>query len=174
MQLKGALFGLIAAFALPAVASATDLYVPDDAYVAPADNAFDWDGFYVGVLGGAYTELGATGLTVSKVAGFNFVTDSLLFGVEAEALMWNYSGFTNYNFAGRGRVGLLLGDRALVYGTLGFADWTETAGQGPTAGAGVELALGDNLSARGDFQAIWYSGGSNGYFARGGLVWHAN
>lgn len=163
-----------ASLALSSAATATDLYTEYTPTPVVDQGGFDWNGFYLGVLGGIYTETGSNGITASKIAGFNFTNGHVLFGAEAEALyMWNYAGVPGNNypgFGGRGRLGILAGDSALLYATAGFFSFGGGGGQGPTAGAGAEFAFSDNLVGRADFQAI-FGPVSTAYFGRAGLVW---
>lgn len=161
--------------AMAGAALATDLVVVEETPVVvptPAGPAFDWNGFYLGVLGGVYWETGLSGGIASKIVGLNVVSGNLLFGAEAEYLRFFGAGVPD-GVAARARLGVPVGESALLYGAVGYFDWL-AAGQGVTAGAGVELAMGDQLSGRADFMTVFYDIGTTAYFARGGLVWHIN
>lgn len=162
-----------ASAAMAGAAAAADLAMLEQTpYVAPAEPGFDWNGFYVGVLGGAYWETGLAGGTLGKIVGFNVVNGNLLFGAEAEYLRFFGAGAPD-GVAARGRLGYLTGADVLLYGALGYFDWL-AAGQGVTAGAGAELAMGQQLSGRAEFMAVYYDVGYPAYFARAGLIWHAS
>jgi outer membrane immunogenic protein len=156
---------------------------------AAAQN-FDWSGFYVGIHGGHFSgDVEITdgpdritgdikGPIFGALAGYNFVHDALVFGIEGDFGIANATGKgaipcvddctldffeyeLNWNAHLRGKVGVPLGDEGrivpFIAGGLALADYevregVETIGSGVTAGlsigAGVDLRLTDNLVGR--------------------------
>lgn len=152
---------------LPALAASAALAL--GVWTAPA-SAQD-DGFYLGILGGVYLEDNSSGLTASKVVGFDLVTGNFVFGAEAELLGLLWQGSQQYGaLAARARLGIMISDELLLYGTAGFHDWFHTSTY-PTIGGGGEFMFNDSLSGRVDVQGILY-GSETGLQARGGFVWH--
>ncbi|KKC40885.1 hypothetical protein WH87_01570 [Devosia epidermidihirudinis] len=175
---KTALVVALAAFGFSGAASAADLGVVNTnapaAYLAPA--AFDWTGFYAGVNGGygqadvffagnkMFDGEGAFG---GVQVGYNHDFGGFVFGVEADAQL---SGIKNERFGGtyaldnfgtvRARAGFAV-DRFLPYVTGGLSWANVTASNaalsvqdtyvGWAAGAGVEVAVTDNISVKGEY-----------------------
>ncbi|PPD42482.1 MAG: hypothetical protein CTY15_12045 [Methylocystis sp.] len=195
-------FALLAPFLAAAPALAADLPSrsgpPADYYPPPP--AFTWTGFYVGVQGGvgfsAFQAQGAqiggspTGGLIGLTGGYNYqIAPQFVLGAEAD---FSFTGVkeTHSPFFGavargevdnmltvRGRAGYVV-DRALIYGTAGFAASKNTIGitapfagfsgvqssfQGGWAlGAGLEYLFTPNLSAKGEY--LFTSTGTGRYF----------
>jgi outer membrane immunogenic protein len=140
--------------------------------VAPA-GYYDWTGFYVGAQAG-YVFADSTagdfdGFAGGVHAGYNHQINNWVFGIEADV---EYSG-ADASAAGttieaewlgsvRGRIGYAF-DRVLVYGTGGVAFGgfdvsTVAVGSdsathvGWTVGAGVEVAVTQNVTARAEYR----------------------
>ena len=152
---------------LPALAASAAL-----AWSAVAQPAAAQDGgFYLGILGGVYLEDSSSGVAASKVVGFDLVTGNFVFGAEAELMGMLWQGTQQYAaLAARGRLGVMVTDEMLLYGTAGFYDWFHTSTY-PAIGGGGEFMFNDSLSGRVDIQGILY-GSETGVLARGGFVWH--
>ncbi len=136
-------------------------------YAAPVQ---DWTGPYLGAhVGGGVGDAGpanTSGLVGGVQAGYNFQTDQLVFGAEADltASGIDHSGFTlryrqTWTGTVRGRVGYAF-DRTLIYGTAGIAGTgselrdavvksTRTQA-GVALGAGAEYKLSPNVMLRGE------------------------
>lgn len=129
-------------------------YAADLIIEAPAiieSDAYDWSGFYAGVVGGygagptlaGSTNLYPMGALVGATAGYNHQIDGFVLGAEGE-LLWSGVGGTaicanpTYSCAGnltwlssvRGRAGLAI-DSLLLYATLGLAAGGVTATTNP-------------------------------------------
>jgi outer membrane immunogenic protein len=181
MKMKIASLAAVAAFAaLTPAAFAADMPIgqaPVEAMV-PDRASFDWSGFYVGVFGGyGFGESDVAGLGTSDLegalaggtVGYNHQIGQWVVGIEADG---GWSGIDNEddNLAYdaqidwlstvRGRVGYAF-DNFLVYGTGGAAIGEATVNDGITedsdtrvgwaAGGGVEAALTDNISIKGEY-----------------------
>jgi len=166
--LAGAALAVITVTAAPAA----DLLTPvDPIYESPL---FDFEGLYLGVTGGgalAGTLFGTAGVVV----GANFaITDGIIAGVEFQGdTYWNGGGYAAYDALALGRIGGFVSDNAMVYGDLGAG---VVNGAGAYAfGGGVELAMTDQLSVRGDVQGLGLFGaGPTIAKATVGLLWHVN
>ncbi|HTJ58811.1 MAG TPA: hypothetical protein VL418_14770 [Devosiaceae bacterium] len=152
-----ALIGL-SALAAPSAARAADLiaYPTSTAQQLPISStqpAFDWRGFYAGVYG-SYSH-GAvsgdqTGLGID--AGVNVTFNYVLAGAEVsvEGLQGGAGGTGSVK--GIGRAGLLVTDNALLYGAAGYGIDAGPDNQGDAlVGAGLEYAITDNMSVRGQY-----------------------
>jgi hypothetical protein len=160
---------------------------------APA-KAYDWGGFYAGVLGGGTFvvvegNLFEGALGVAKVAGYNWQDGNKIWGVEAmlgyAPLHFEDPGVYKVTLQKMFRIGTEVTDNVMVYGAagLGYAvihlpgEPPLQSGYGALA-AGVEAALGENVVWRGHVQAshpfmsespfgiLWTVGG--------GFVWYAH
>lgn len=137
---------------------------------------FNFEGVYIGgTLGaGAFPAPGTVG-TVGVVAGANFaIGDAFMLGAEAQVdVLWSGAGFVGYDALLLGKVGGFLTDDMMIYGTGGggvIGGVTSYA-----LGAGIEMAIADQLSARAEVMATGTWGGApNGGKAAIGLLWHLN
>jgi outer membrane immunogenic protein len=138
------------------------------------------------VTGDSSGSFGTSGFVLGGTAGANYQVGSLVFGVEGDGDWADASGFgtftsTSLCVAGcltantwlstvRGRVGYAF-DRYLVYATGGavFGDIRSNFSNGPisrsteagwTVGAGVEVALGRNWSAKAEYLFVDLADGS--------------
>lgn len=169
------MLGVAAAGVLATGAEAADALAGgvDAIYDSPL---FNFEGFYVGAaLGaGAFPGPGIVG-TVGGVAGANFaLTDAFLAGVEFQGdALWNGAGFIGFDALFLGKLGGYLSDDMIVYGTAG-GGWV--AGVGSYGlGAGIEMAVVEQLSIRGEAMATGTWGGwPNGGKATIGVLWHMN
>ena len=166
--LAGAALAVLTASA----ASAADLLTPvDPIYSSPL---FDFEGLYIGATGGgAFT--GAGYGTLGVVVGANFaVTDGIIAGVEFQGdTYWNGAGYAAYDALALGRVGGFISDNAMLYGDLGAGFVNNTPVY--AFGGGVELALADQLSVRGELQGLGGFGAAPSVGkATVGLLWHLN
>jgi outer membrane immunogenic protein len=168
------MFGAVAALALVAAtpALAADLY-RGPAFAATPFSPYDWNGVYVGVnLGyqwGKTTNLtvNPSGLTGGGQVGYNWQSGSFVVGVEADLQASAADDtFGAYKFANpwfgtvRGRGGYAM-NNVLIYLTGGFAYGGGRVTFGPvgesqthtgwTIGAGVEVGLTPNWSAKAEY-----------------------
>jgi outer membrane immunogenic protein len=164
--------GAALAVCLATSASAADLLVtPDPIYDSPL---FNFEGLYLGGTGGGALS-GTLFGTLGGVVGANFaITDGIIIGGEFQAdTYWNAGGYAGYDALGLARVGGFLADNTMIYGDVGAGLMNGTAVY--AFGGGVELALTDQLSTRGDIQAIGAFGGvPTTAKATAGLLWHIN
>jgi outer membrane immunogenic protein len=139
---------------------AADLIIPTTPEPIYESAGFSWDGLYAGVEAGGVFSDDATGDGVTQgliggIVGVNFtVADPIIVGLE---LQGDYV-FENDDigdaglFLALGRVGAVVTDQVLVYAAGGFG---VTAVNGDSTGvyalgAGVEFAVADNVSIRGE------------------------
>lgn len=169
-----ALAGLAIAACSIGTAQAADLLIgnADPIYNSPL---FRFEGFYVGgTLGlGNFPEGGRVG-TVGVVAGNNYeLTQSLVAGVEVQGdIAWNDDQL-GLNALVLGHFGGYLTDATLVYGALGAGSVDSTASY--ALGGGIEQAVTDSLSVRGELLGTGgFGGGFDGGKAAIGLLWHMN
>lgn len=112
--------------------------------------AFDWGGFYAGIYGGGQNGEDGTQYGLGLQAGVNAQFDFYLLGAEVavHGLAQGEAEVGNSSYGQiLGRAGLVVTDNVLVYAAggygidLGAPDESEVL-----AGAGVELAVTDNVS----------------------------
>jgi outer membrane immunogenic protein len=166
----------IAAALIASPASAADLYgrAPGPAYAAAPFNGYNWNGAYVGAnLGyqwGKVTNWGnaaPSGVMGGGQVGYNWQSGVFVFGLETDIQASGANDtFAAYKFSNpwfgtlRGRAGyamnnvLLYGTGGLAYGggrvELGpFSEWQSHLGW--TVGAGVEVGLTPNWSAKAEY-----------------------
>jgi hypothetical protein len=119
--------------------------------MAPVPVVSPFAGLY---LGGYYTRTLNIGpfQSVGAQAGYNFVTNALLFGVEGRV---GYAFGQGLTADIGGRVGVVLADRFLVYGGASIGT---VPSAGPfnfwTVGGGGEFMLGDTISLFGEFRRV--------------------
>ncbi|MGE0611744.1 MAG: outer membrane protein [Hyphomicrobiales bacterium] len=160
-----------AAVALPlGAAQAADLGGPKYTYkpaAAPVSKpAPSWAGWYLGGhLGGVVD--GDDDFIGGAHLGYNWQPGNVVYGIEGDI---SFADRIDYLASIRGRLGLALGPRALLYGTAGvaFIDADQTfvtpAGAvftdsqsevGFAGGGGLEFKLADNISA--GVEALYYA-----------------
>lgn len=137
---------------------------------------FDFEGFYSGVTigAGSFPAPGLVG-TTGVVVGANFsLTDAFISGVEFQGdLLWNDTGLVGYDALFLGKLGGYLADNMMVYGAAGggFVDGTGSYAMG----AGVEMAVTDQFSVRGEALGTGTWGDlPNGAKGTLGVLWHMN
>jgi outer membrane immunogenic protein len=142
--------------AAPSMVLAADplaVTISTDQTVPVAETGFDWNGFYAGVYGvsqaspvggGQY----GIGLDVGVNARFEFV----LVGAEvAYHGVVGGAGATSY-LQGLARLGVAVTDDVVIYGAGGAGiDLGPPAETDALLGGGVELALADQISVRGQY-----------------------
>ncbi|WDR07602.1 outer membrane beta-barrel protein [Devosia rhodophyticola] len=115
--------------------------------------AFDWNGFYSGIFTGIQTNaIGGTQYGLGVNLGVNAAFGFYLVGgeVNIEGLTGG-PGSTSYAEI-LGRAGVIVADNVLVYGAAGYGvDLGVPDEQDWLAGAGVEIAVGDDFSLRGQY-----------------------
>lgn len=166
-----------AIIALSPAAFAADMPVaqaPVEAMV-PEQASFDWSGFYIGAFGGygwgetddGFDSVDIEGALAGGTVGYNHQMGQFVVGLEADGAWSGIEGDdaafdTSIDWLStvRGRVGFAL-DNFLIYGTGGAAigevsyddgivDDSDTR-VGWTAGGGVEAAVTDNISIKGEY-----------------------
>jgi outer membrane immunogenic protein len=175
---KSIFAGAIAATALAGTALAADLPRRTAAAApAPAYKTFNWTGAYAGLnagyaFGKATKSASSTvgdldGYSFGGTAGYNQQFDNFVVGVEGDLAKTNIDGATGTNSAKitslgtvRARAGVAM-DRALVYGTAGYAGGnmkvSSSAGSstkwenGYAVGAGLEYAFTNNISGKAEY-----------------------
>lgn len=166
------------------VASAADIAppaLPGPVVVTPvpAVAGFDWNRFYAGVQGGVWYGLDPLefdSLRGAVLVGRNVLVGSrLVVGAEAVGGIYVYPGEILFEAYGLARAGVLLGERALVYGAAGAGfDFDPVGGGGiMLVGGGIELGLGERVGVRTEALALRYFGGPFSFLSGTvGLTWH--
>jgi opacity protein-like surface antigen len=120
--------------------------------VVPAPAVSPFAGLYVG---GHYTRGFVNGGTnaVGAQAGYNFVNNSFLVGVEGRVGAAFNNGPNLYAEIGA-RAGFVVGQSFLLYGAASIGVVPNFNFNYRTLGAGVEFALGGNVSLFGEFRRV--------------------
>lgn len=165
---------LVAATCLSSATQAADLLLPANQIYDSA--LFDFEGLYLGGTAGLGSFPGPDGSgLVGVVVGANFeVTEAILAGLEFQAdAIWNSSGFYGMNALLLGKLGGYLSEDMVIYGAAG-GGWVADD-PGYAFGAGIEMAIADQFSVRGEglVTGAWGEGPSGGKVTAG-LLWHFN
>ena len=164
MFVRSLSLGVAAAALLAGGAQAADLIIPTTPQPIYEAAGFDWEGLYVGVRAGgqfvgsdaslyAGYPVNTTSGVLGAAVGVNFIpVDPFLIGAEVTGdYIWNNSFSTGEFFANL-RAGAVLTDSVLVYaiGGVGTNNRTGFNQSVYQMGAGVELAVTDSVSVRGE------------------------
>jgi len=156
--------GVAAAALLAGGAQAADLIIPTTPQPIYEAAGFDWEGLYVGVRAGgqfvgsdaslyAGYPVNTTSGVLGAAVGVNFIpVDPFLIGAEVTGdYIWNNSFSTGEFFANL-RAGAVVTDSVLVYaiGGLGTNNRTGFSQAVYQVGGGVELAVTDSITVRGE------------------------
>lgn len=168
---KTSLIGLAASALMAGSALAADL--PQTPMV-PDTMAFNWDGLYIGAQAGGTIAGGTLYGNLGVVVGANAtVADGILGGVELQANGYFNGGFAAYDLLALGRIGALVADNALLYADLGAGIVNGTPAY--AFGGGIEFAVADNVSLRGDIQGLGAIGAApSAARATVGVLFHMN
>jgi outer membrane immunogenic protein len=175
MIARSLMLGVAAAALMVSGAQAADLIVQppaaDPIYESPL---FNFEGFYAGVQGGGYFYNGGGNGLVGVVAGANFaVSDAILAGLEfqGDAIYENSNTWT-YDALLLAHLGAVVTDQVLVYAAAGVGS---VDGQSAYAlGGGVEVAVSDSVSVRGEVLGLGAWNNSNWSTGRAtvGVLFH--
>ena len=202
--MKKVLIAAAGAMAFASLAQAADLPYRKDAPVAyDYAPAFTWTGFYAGVNAGVgfgsfsggerYFGTSPLGGLYGFTAGYNYQQGKLIVGGEGDFAFGHVgdaatpptggssTGVVRDFFSVRARVGYALVDRAMIYGTGGYAgadvrgavtspnsnpalalDQSHIA-NGWTLGAGMEYAITPHFSVKGEY--LYASMGNDSFFS---------
>jgi outer membrane immunogenic protein len=175
---------VLAVFAASPAVAADIVAEPAPEPVVEEVAAYDWTGKYIGIhKGGSWVngEFSVPGFSESEnfngfmlgaFAGYNFMFDNFLIGVEGDiSYNWNDRHFnvggtrgdvgTDVEGSLRARLGYAM-DRTLIYATGGWvatngfvdtpANDTDRTFHGWTLGAGVDWAVTENIFVRGEYR----------------------
>ena len=173
MFVRSLTLGVAAAALLSSTAMAADLFVPATPAPIYESAGFSWDGLYAGIeVGGLFNSnaagaagggvgWGPVGLNqgvVGGIVGVNFtVADPIIVGIELQGdYVFGQSGFDAGLFLALARVGAVVTDQVMVYAAGGVGAHSNNVGStGVYAlGGGVEFAVTDNVSVRGEILGL--------------------
>lgn len=148
-------------------AFAADLVLPEDEAPIVA-SGFDWEGPYVGAsLSGEFSLDDSEDYFGGGVfAGINFLAaESFLIGIEGTADIVSDGDYTYAELFVLGRAGVLVTPDVLLYGIGGVGyEWdiddTSSNSTAYQLGAGIEVAVTDSVSVRGQLTGYGYFDGS--------------
>lgn len=149
-----AIAALIAA--APAAGRAADslaVTLSTDESLPVTDTEFDWNGFYAGVYGvGQFSPIGGNQFGIGFDVGVNARLEFVLVGAEV-AVHGLLGGAGNGAYVqGLGRAGLAATDDIIIYAAGGLGvDIGPVGGTDALLGGGVELAVTDSVSLRGQY-----------------------
>ncbi|GHA10485.1 hypothetical protein GCM10007989_00810 [Devosia pacifica] len=156
MFVRSLSIGVAAAALMVSGAQAADLIIPTTPEPIYEPAGFSWDGLYAGVeAGGIFTDGidDDVGGVIGGVVGVNFtVADPFLLGAELQGDYVWMDGDDAGLFLALARVGAVVTDEVLVYGSAGVGvSVTDGDDDGVFAlGGGVEVAVTENVSVRGE------------------------
>ena len=176
MFVRSISLGVVAAALMASGAHAADLMIPTTpAPMLAETSGFAWDGLYAGVQGGGDWFDDATRGTIGGVVGVNYiVADPILLGFEVDANYVFGDHLNGTEFLAVARLGAVLTDQVMVYADAGAG--VLNAG-GPVTkyqlGGGVEVAVADNVSIRGQVDGVGtFGSGFNEVKATVGAFYH--
>ena len=162
MFVRSLSLGVAAAALLVGGAQAADLIIPTTPEPIYEAAGFDWEGLYAGVnVGGVFTNTnGLTNLqgnasqfSVGGAVGVNFIAyDPILLGLEVQGDYVFQDGDDAGIFLALARVGAVVTDQVVVYaaGGVGLTSRSGTSDSIYALGGGVEVAVTDAVSVRGE------------------------
>jgi outer membrane immunogenic protein len=142
--------------AAPAAVRAADpleVALSTDHSLPVTDTQFDWDGFYAGVYGVTQTSsLGGTQFGLGLDLGINARFEFVLVGAEVAIHGLTGGAGSSAYIQGLGRAGLAATDDVIVYAAGGLGvDVGPVGGTDALLGGGLELAVTDSVSLRGQY-----------------------
>jgi outer membrane immunogenic protein len=171
MFVRSLSLGVAAAALLSSGAMAADLFIPTTPEPIYESAGFSWDGLYAGVeAGGFFNDTDDTRGLIGAVVGVNFtVSDPIVLGVELQGdyIFENDAGTDAGLFLALGHVGAVVTDQVLVYAAGGFGSTSQSGvSNGVYAlGAGVDFAVTDNVSIRGEVLGLGaFDDGNDDFF----------
>lgn len=129
-----------------------------------------WDGFYLGILGGAGTDA-ATGTdrfgSLGLVAGAGgLVNGAFYFGAEAQLAAESFNGSDPYLWLeADGRLGAQVTEAMLLFTSAGLAYDADARQLALTGAAGAEFMLADGIALRAQYSLQHYPGGLGTFHA---------
>jgi len=169
MFVRSLTLGVAAAALLSSGAMAADLFIPTTPAPIYESAGFSWDGLYAGVEAGGifdgntagaagggigFNGFGTTNGVIGGIVGVNFtVADPIIIGLELQGdYQFGNAGTEAGLFLALARVGAVVTDQVLVYAAGGVGVTSQNAAStGVYAlGGGVEFAVTDNVSIRGE------------------------
>lgn len=160
----------VAAVALASSSAfAADLIVPTTPEPIMESAGFSWDGLYAGVQGGGQFYTATSYGLVGAHVGANFtVAAPIVVGVEGTA-EWIFNNNASFGeFFANGRLGAVVTDQVMIYALAGTG--VEVNNAGTTfgtyqLGGGVEFAVTESVSVRGQLVGVgFYNDGNNNFF----------
>ncbi|WP_404404236.1 outer membrane protein [Pelagibacterium halotolerans] len=163
---KAAIAALLSTTAFSGALAADAITTPPppvaSAPVMMDDGGFDWDGFYAGAsVGGIYNiDDSETSWTVGAQAGVNTTFDFFLVGAEVaiDGVFPPNNGDIYAYGSILGRGGVVITDEMLAYAAVGFGsdfDAADGVGNHILAGGGLEFAVTDDVTLRGQYLYGW-------------------
>ena len=164
MFVRSLSLGVAAAALLAGGAQAADLIIPTTPQPIYEAAGFDWEGLYAGVrVGGQFVgadastyagyPINSTSGVLGAAVGVNFIpVDPFLIGAEVTGdYIWN-NAFSTGEFFANLRAGAVVTDSVLVYaiGGLGTNNRTGFNEGVYQLGGGVEMAVTDSITVRGE------------------------
>lgn len=172
--------GVAAAALLAGGAQAADLIIPTTPQPIYESAGFSWDGLYAGVrAGGQWLGTGNTlgnvvavgvdpiGGVIGGAVGVNFIAaEPFLVGAEVTGDYVWYNGTSSGEFFANLRAGAVVTDSVLVYalGGVGIQTNANVSTGLYQLGGGVELAVTDSISVRGELVGQGDFNGNNDPF----------
>lgn len=159
------MLGVAAVATMTAGAMAADFSDPYEPYTAPSYSAFNFEGFYFGVIGGGFWDGTSSYLTppdtaawsLGAAAGVNFyLTDTVLGGFEVQGSGEFGASGTAFDGLALGRLGFAPTSEVMIYGA-GGPGFTSNAGTTTgiyALGGGIEVAAWDQVAVRGELLGI--------------------
>ncbi|WDR03204.1 hypothetical protein PSQ19_03200 [Devosia algicola] len=178
MFVRSLSFGVAAAALMVSGAQAADLMIPTTPQPVYQANGFSWEGLYAGIeagglFNGSPSAIGTlpastTQGVIGGVVGVNFiVADPIVLGLEVQGDYVFGSAADSGLFLALAHVGVVATDNVLVYAAAGAGASTRSGvSTGVYAlGGGVDVAVTDNVSVRGEVLGLGdFDGAADNFF----------
>lgn len=162
MSLRLVALSAFATALMGTAAFAADLTIPASPEPILDSEGLSWEGLYIGAIGGGYSEDGdAQGFIGGVIGGNVYVADPIFVGGELQA---NYYFENDYYYdawevLALGKIGVVVSPGFAIYATAGVG-YSEDSDNYSTSeyllGAGIEAAVTESVSLRGDVLAYGY------------------
>jgi len=181
MSLRLVALSALATALMGSAAFAADLTIPSSPEPILDSAGLSWEGLYIGAIGGGYTYDGdAQGFIGGVIGGNVYVADPVFVGGELQANYYfeNDDFYDAWEILALGKIGVVVSPGFAVYATggVGYAQESDGTDYSEYAlGAGIEAAVTESVSIRGDVLAIGYPDDGDGFTAARasvGLFYH--
>ena len=162
MSLRLVALTALATALMGTTAFAADLTIPASPEPILDSEGLSWEGLYIGAIGGGYSEDGdAQGFIGGVIGGNVYVADPVFVGGELQANYYFEGGgwADAWEVLALGKLGVVVSPGFAIYAAAGVGyaqDSNDDSWSEYVLGAGIEAAVTESVSLRGDVLAYGY------------------